>query len=150
LNTLSGKALDVIGGSLSNGSGIQQWRYLGGSNQQSEEAGWLNDVREDVQHQLAQIVDAAFSTVGMRPHAVQVYEYSLDPAKLTGTVSRLPDISGNRLFTQECRFMEKPIYSLIARSVVFRPCASTATRSLTLQAHSALPTSITAYSGLKT
>lgn len=68
--------------------------------------------RGDRQDQLAQIADAAFTTVGTRPRAVQVYEYSLDPAELTGTVTRLPDIPGDRLFTQEYQFTEKAIHSV--------------------------------------
>jgi tetratricopeptide (TPR) repeat protein len=61
--------------------------------------------------QLAQIADAALTSLGTRPRRLEVFEYTVDPAELVGTVTRLPDIAGEKLFTPEYGFTEKAISS---------------------------------------
>jgi len=88
--------------------GETRFRILGGDGTVLALVPKDNGRRKD---QLAQIADAARTSLGAPPRVVEVYEYSVDPAELTGTVTRLPNIRGETLFTAEYGFTEKTLAS---------------------------------------
>jgi hypothetical protein len=59
---------------------------------------------------LAQIADAVRISIGSKPGALRVFEYSIDPVELTATVTRTPDVPGTSLFSDAYGYAEAEVH----------------------------------------